>query len=158
MYIDAQNQFSSAQVFAAGGGVGTNVIDLSLDRAIGNGEPMAVVFAITTDAVVDTGDEDYTFDVEVAAAADQSTGVEQLMGRRIFEHTPTSPAQDSALLVVGFRVIIPLPPIALSEAEQFLGIRVTTVGTGDSVACDAWLTPMSMIDATVDYADGYNIT
>jgi hypothetical protein len=158
MYIDSQLQFSSAQVFAAGGGVGTNVIDLSLDRSIGNGEPMAVVFAVTTDAVVNTGDEDYTFDVEYAAAADQSTGVEQLIGRRVFETTPTSPAQDSTLLVVGFRIVIPIPPTALSESEQFLGIRVTTVGTGDSVACDAWLTPMSMIDATNDYASGFDIT
>ena len=150
MYIDAQNQFSSAQTFAAGGGVGTNVIDLSLDRSIGNGEPMSVVFAVTTAAVVNTGDEDYTFDVEYAAAADQSTGVEQLVGRRLFQHTPTSPTQDSALLVVGFRIIIPIPPTALSESEGFLGIRVTTVGTGDSIGCDAWLTPSSMVDDTND--------
>ena len=158
MYIDEQLQFSSAQVFAAGGGVGTNVIDLSVDRSIGNGEPMAVVFAVTTAAVVNTGDEDYRFDVEYAANADQTTGVEQLIGRRVFEGTPTSPAQDSDLLVVGFRIVIPIPPTALSESEQFLGIRVTTLGTGDSIACDAWLTPMSMIDATNDYADGYAIT
>jgi hypothetical protein len=157
MYIDAELQFSDAQVFAAGGGVGTNVIDLSLDRSIGNGEPMAVVFAVTTDAIVNTGDEDYQFDVEYASNAAQSTG-RQLVGRRVFEVSPAAPAQDSTLLVVGFRVIIPVPPTALSESEQFLGIRVTTLGTGDSIACDAWLTPMSMIDATNDYAGGFLIT
>jgi hypothetical protein len=157
MYIDAQNQFSSAQTFAAGGGVGTNVIDLSLDRSIGNGEPMAVVFAVTTAAVVNTGDEDYQFDVEYASNAAQSTG-RQLVGRRVFESTPTAPAQDSDLLIVGFRIIIPIPPTALSESEQFLGIRVVTLGTGDSIDCDAWLTPMSMIDAPNDYASGYLIT
>lgn len=158
MYIDAELQFSSAQTFAAGGGVGTNVIDLSLNRSIGNGEPMAVVFAVTTAAVVNTGDEDYQFDVEYAAAADQTAGVEQLIGRRVFEGTPTSPAQDSDLLVVGFRIIIPIPPTILAESDQFLGIRVTTLGTGDSIGVDAWLTAMSMIDATNDYASGYTIT
>ena len=157
MYIDAENQFSDAQTFAAGGGVGTNVIDLSLDRSIGNGEPMAVVFAVTTAAVVNTGDEDYQFDVEYASNAAQSTG-RQLVGRRVFEGTPGAPAQDSDLLVVGFRIIVPIPPTALSESEQFLGIRVTTLGTGDSIGVSAWLTPMSMIDATNDYASGYLIT
>ena len=157
MYIDAENQFSDAQTFAAGGGVGTNVIDLSLDRSIGNGEPMAVVFAVTTAAVVNTGDEDYQFDVEYASNAAQTTGV-QLIGRRVFESTPTAPAQDSDLLIVGFRIIVPIPPTALSESEQFLGIRVVTLGTGDSIDVDAWLTPMSMIDATNDYADGFLIT
>ena len=79
-------------------------------------------------------------------------------GRRVFESTPTSPAQDSALLVAGFRIVIPIPPTALSESEQFLGIRVTTVGTGDSIGCDAWLTPMSMIDADNTYGIGYTIS
>ena len=124
MYIDTQLQFSSAQVFAAGGGVGTNVIDLSLNRSIGNGEPMAVVFAVTTAAVVNTGDEDYQFDLEYATNAAQSTG-RQLVGRRIFESgTPTAPAQDADLLVAGFSFVIPLPPTSTDEDGQFLGARV----------------------------------
>lgn len=158
MILDGLLQFSSGQVFAAGGGVGDNVIDLTTERSIGSGEPMAVVFVVTTAAVVNTGDEDYQFDVEYTAAADQSTGVEQLIGRRIFEGSPTSPTQDSDLLVVGFRIVIPIPPMALSEVEQFIGIRVTTLGTGDSIACDAWLTPMSMIDATADHASGFTVS
>jgi hypothetical protein len=39
MYIDAQNLFSDAQAVTADA-VGTNVIDLTIDRSIGNGEPM----------------------------------------------------------------------------------------------------------------------
>lgn len=157
MYIDAENQFSDAQAVTTDA-VGTNVIDLSLNRSIGNGEPMAVVFAITTDADQTTGDEDYTFQVEYATNAAQSTG-RQLIGERRFESgTPTAPAQDADLLVIGFRVIIPIPPTTLGESAQFLGIRYDTTGTTPIIGVSAWLTPMSMIDATNDYADGFLIT
>lgn len=157
MYIDAELQFSDAQAVTTDA-VGTNVIDLSLDRSIGNGEPMAVVFAITTDADQTTGDEDYTFQVEYASNAAQSTG-RQLIGERRFESgTPTAPAQDADLLVVGFRVIIPIPPTTLAESEQFLGIRYDTTGTTPIIGVSAWLTPMSMIDATNDYTGGFLIT
>ena len=60
MILDSQLQFSSDQAFT-GPAVGANKIDLGVDRSIGNGEPMAVVFVITVAAVVNTGDEDYTF-------------------------------------------------------------------------------------------------
>lgn len=157
MYIDAENQFSDAQAVTVDA-VGTNVIDLSVNRSIGNGEPMAVVFAITTDADQTTGDEDYTFEVEYATDAAQSTG-RQLIGRRVFESgTPTAPAQDADLLVIGFRVVIPIPPTTLDESAQFLGIRYDTTGTTPIIGVTAWLTPMSMIDATNDYADGFLIT
>lgn len=157
MYIDAENQFSDEQAVTTDA-VGTNVIDLSLNRSVGNGEPMAVVFAITTAADQGAGDEDYTFDVEYATDAGQTTG-RQLIGRRVFESgTPTAPAQDADLLVVGFRFVIPIPPVTLDESAQFLGIRYDTLGVTPIVGVTAWLTPMSMIDATVNYADGFDIT
>ena len=157
MYIDSQTQLSDAQAVTASD-IGDNVIDLSVDRSIGNGEPMAVVFAVTVDADQTTGDEDYTFQVEYSSDAAQTTG-RQLMGQRIYESgTPGAPAQDADLLVVGYRVIIPIPPTTLDESEQFLGIRYVTAGTSPSITCDAFLIPMSMIDATDDYANGYLIT
>ena len=158
MYIDSQLLFSDSQALTTTGAVGTNVIDLSVDRSIGNGEPMAVVFTVDVAADQASGDEDYTFDVEYASNAAQSAG-RQLIGRRVFESgTPTAPAQDADLLVVGFRVIIPIPPTALSESEQFLGVRYVLAGTTPLITCSAFLTPMSMIDATNDYADGFDIT
>ena len=157
MYIDSQTQFSDSQAVTATA-VGTNVIDLSVNRSIGNGEPMAVVIAVVVDADQTTGDEDYTFQVEYATNAGQSTG-RQLVGERIYESgTPTAPAQDADLLVIGYRVIIPIPPTTLDESAQFLGIRYVTSGTTPTITCDAFLVPMSMIDATNDYADGYAIT
>lgn len=157
MFLDAQLQFSDSQAVTTDA-VGTNVIDLSVDRSIGNGEPMAVLFTVEVAADQTSGDEDYTFDVEYASNAAQSTG-RQLIGRRVFESgTPTAPAQDADLLVAGFSIVIPIPPTKLSESERYLGIRYDTTGTSPIITMSAHLVPLSFIDATNDYADGFAIT
>lgn len=157
MYIDAFNQFSDSQAVTTTA-VGTNVIDLSVDRSIGNGEAIAAVFIVDVAADQGAGDESYTFDVEYSSDAAQSTDV-QLMGRRVFEAgTPTAPAQDADLLVPGFKVIIPIPPTKLTESARFIGIRYVTSGVTPIITCTAMLMPMSMIDATNDYVDGFLIT
>lgn len=157
MILDGQLEFSDGQALTATA-VGTNVIDLSVDRSIGNGEPMAVVVTIDVAADQTTGDEDYTFEVEYASDAAQTTG-RQLVGRRVYESgTPTAPAQDADLLVVGYKVIIPIPPTDLSESERYIGVRYTLAGTSPSVTVSAYLQPQNMIDATNDYATGYSIS
>lgn len=157
MYLDKQLTFSDAQAITADA-VGTNVIDLSADRSIGNGEPMAVVFVVDVAADQTTGDEDYTFEVEFATDAAQTTG-RQLMGRRVFESgTPAAGLQDADLLVAGFMFAIPVPPTALSESERYLGIRYDVAGTSPTITCTAFLQPMSMIDSSkVSFANGYTI-
>lgn len=157
MFLDGQLQFSDSQAVTADA-VGTNVIDLSVDRSIGNGEPVAVVFVVEVDADQTTGDEDYTFEAEYASNAAQTTG-RKLMGRRVFESgAPAAPAQDASLLVEGFRVVIPIPPTVLSESEIFLGVRYDVAGTSPSVTVSAFLQPMSMIDAPNDYASGFTVS
>ena len=157
MILDEQNLLSDAQALTATA-VGTNTIDLSVDRSMGNGEPLAVVFVVDVAADQTTGDEDYTFDVEYASAADQSAG-QQSVGRRLFESgTPTAPAQDADLLVAGFKFAVPIPPTALSESERYLGVRYTLAGTTPTVTVTAFVQPMSMIDSSVDYANSYTIT
>lgn len=157
MIIDAQGLFSDAQAVTADA-VGTNVIDLSVDRSIGIGEPMGVVFCVDVAADQTTGDEDYTFDVEYASNAAQSTG-RQLIGRRVFESgTPTAPAQDADLLVSGFKFVIPIPPTELSESERYLGIRYDVTGTTPTITCTAFLMPLSMIQGNVSYPDGITIS
>jgi hypothetical protein len=156
MFIDAQSEFSSSQAVTTTA-VGTNVIDLSQDRSIGNGEAMAVAFFVEVAADQGAGDESYTFQVEYASNAAQSTG-RQLIGSRVFEAgTPTAPAQDADLLVPGFVVIIPIPPTKLSESEQFIGIRYVTSGVTPIITCSAALMPMSDIDQTNDYVNNYVI-
>jgi hypothetical protein len=156
MYIDSLLELSDAQALTATA-TGTNVIDLSVARGVGNGEPVAVVFSVSVAADQTTGDEDYTFDVEYATAADQSTGA-QLMGRRIFESgTPTAPAQDADLLVAGFVFAIPLPPTTETEDGQYLGVRYTLAGTSPSVTVNAWVAPLKDVSQYISYADNVTI-
>lgn len=157
MMFDAQNLFSDAQAVTTDA-VGTNVIDLSADRSIGSGEPMGVVFTVDVAADQTTGDETYVFDVEYASNAAQSTG-RQLIGRRSFQSgTPTAPNQDADLLVAGFKFVIPIPAVNLSESERYLGIRYDTGGTTPTITCTAFLAPLSMYQSDVQYADALTIT
>ena len=158
MYIDAQNLFSDAQAVTADA-VGTNVIDLTIDRSIGNGEPMGVVFVVDVAADQTTGDEDYTFHVEYASDAAQTTA-RKLIGYRTFESgTPTAPAQDADLLVAGFKFVIPIPPTSLSESERYLGIRYDVTGTTPTITCTAYVAPLSMIDSSqVSFANNSTIS
>lgn len=158
MILDAQHEFSSSQAVTADA-VGTNVLDLSQDRSIGNGNPMCVVFQVEVAADQGTGDEDYTFDVEYASNAAQSTG-RKLIGRAVFESgTPTAPAQDADLLVAGYQFAIPIPPTTLAVSEQFLGIRYDVTGTTPSITCSAYLMPMNMVDiSNVFYPKNYTIS
>lgn len=158
MILDAQHEFSSSQAVTADA-VGTNVLDLSQDRSIGNGNPMCVVFQVEVAADQTTGDEDYTFDVEYASNAAQTTG-RKLIGRAVFESgTPTAPAQDADLLVAGYQFAIPIPPTTLSVSEQFLGIRYDVTGTTPTITCSAYLMPMNMVDiSTVFYPKNYTIS
>jgi hypothetical protein len=155
--IDFDLLLSDAQAVTADA-VGTNVIDLTTARSIGTGEPMAVVFVVNVDADQTTGDEDYTFDVEFATNAAQSTG-RQLIGRRIFESgTPTAPAQNADLLVAGYQFYIPLPPVTAAEDERYIGIRYDVAGTTPTITCTAYITPLSMVDsAKTAYPNGYTI-
>jgi hypothetical protein len=156
MFLDASLQFSASQAVTADA-VGTNVLDLSLNRSIGNGEPMAVMFVVEVDADQTSGDEDYTFDVEYATNAAQTTG-RQLIGRRVFESgTPTAPAQDADLLVAGFKFFVPIPPTALDESAQYLGIRYDVAGNSPTITCSAYLVPQSFIDASNTYASGFSV-
>ena len=157
MIIDAQTQFSDSQAVTADA-VGTNVIDLGADISLGNGEPMAVLFTVEVAADQTTGDEDYTFDVEYASDAAQTTA-RKLIGRRVFESgTPTAPAEDADLLVAGFQFAIPIPPTKLSESERYLGIRYDVTGTTPTITCSAVLVPMSFIGEANMYPKGYTIS
>lgn len=157
MYVDNELVLSNAQTLTVGAAVATNVIDLGVARSIGNGEPMAVVFVIDSDAVQTGGDEDYTFTVEYSSVAAQTSGY-VTMGQRLFESgTPAAPAQNADLLVAGYRFAIPIPPTGAGDDERYLGVRYTLVGAASDVDVTTFVTPMSMIDATVDYADGFAI-
>ncbi len=157
MMFDAQHLFSDAQALSATA-VGTNVVDLGTDRSIGTGEALCVVFCVDVAADQGTGDETYTFEVEYASNAAQTTG-RQLVGRRVFQAgTPTAPNQDADLLVAGFRFSIVIPPTRLSESERYIGVRYTLAGTTPTITVTSFLQPVSMMDTQDQYPDGFTIT
>ena len=156
MILDAQNTFSDAQALTATA-LSTNVFDLSVDRSIGNGTPMGILFVVDTNADQGTGDEDYTFAIETASDSTIATARQEL-GRRIFESgTPTAPAQNADLLVAGFQFVLPIPPAALTETERYLAVRYTLAGTSPIITVSAYLTPLDQIDNRATYASGYTI-
>ncbi len=158
MFLDKQLQFSDSQALTATA-LSTNVIDLSVARSIGTGEPVAVVISVEVAADQTTGDEDYTFDVEFASDPGITTA-RKLIGRRIYESgTPTAPAEDADLLVAGYNIVIPLPPVSAASDERYIAVRYTLAGTTPTITVSAHLQPLSMVDVPkVSYADGYSIT
>jgi hypothetical protein len=158
MIIDKFEQFSASQALTATA-VATNVKDLLTDRAIGNGEPMCVMFNVEVAADQTTGDEDYTFDVEYASDAAQTTG-RKLIGRRVFESgTPAAPFMDADLLVAGYQFVIDIPQTGLAESERYLGVRYTLAGTTPTITVSAYLMPSKMVSvAQPSYPKGYSFT
>lgn len=157
MYVESQALISDAQALTATA-VGTNAIDLSVAQSIGNGEPLAMLFVVDVAADQTSSDEDYTIELEYSSTADQSAGY-VTMGRRLYESgTPAAPAQNADLLVAGYQFAIPMPPTGAGDDERYVGVRYTLAGTSPTMTITAYLTPMSMIDAYVTYADGFNIT
>lgn len=142
MNLDSQLQFSDAQALTATA-VSTNVVDLSEDRDIGKGEPMAVVVSVGVAADFTTGDETYQFAIQT----DDNEGFA----------SPTVVTQTAAIngdeLAAGALVVIPLG----YTNEQYLRVNNILAGTTPSVTIDAYLQPMSMIDGVTDYASGYTV-
>jgi hypothetical protein len=156
MYIDKFLKVSDSQALTATA-VATNVIDLTVARGIGNGEPVAFVFSVTVAADQTSGDEDYTIDVEYSTDAGQTAG-RQIIGRRIFESgTPDAPAQNADLLVSGFVFAIPLPPTTAGESARYIGVRYTLAGTSPSMTIDAYLAPLKDVGQYVAYADNVTV-
>lgn len=141
MILDSTLQFSNAQALTATAD-STNVIDLSNDRDIGIGEPMALVVTVGVAADFTTTDETYQFQLETDdnAAMTSSTIIGDV-------------TVAAANLTAGDKVVIPLG----HSNERYLQVVYTLGGTTPSITVDAYLQPLSMIDGYVTYASGYSV-
>ena len=142
MILDSLLKFSDAQALTATAD-STNVIDLSNDRDIGKGEPMALVVTVGVAADFTTGDETYQFQLET----DDNAAFSSAIG---FGDVTLAAAK----LASGDKVVIPLG----KTNERDLQARYVLSGTSPSVTVDAYLQPLSMVDASDTYASGYSIT
>lgn len=156
-YIDEYLELSDSQALTATA-LSTNVIDLGLTRAIGNGEAMVVVFTVEVAADQTSADEDYTFALEVASNA-TITANRQEIGQLVFESgTPTAPALNADLLVAGFQFAIAVPPSAISIGNRYLAARYTLAGTTPTITVSADLRPAYDVSIPVTYASGFTVS
>ena len=142
MILDSLLKFSDAQALTATA-VSTNVIDLSVDRDMGIGEPMALVATIGVAADFTTGDETYQFILQ--------TSVDEAFTSPVT--VVSSGAINGDELTAGKSVVLPMG----FDNLQYLRVSYTLAGTTPAATVDASLQPLRMIDGTRDYANGYTI-
>lgn len=121
MIVDAQNNFSSAQVVTASA-VSTNTIDLGQARDIGTGATLYAVITVDSN-VTASGAGTVTFQVISSAAA--NLGSPTILGQ--------TDAIGKAELPAGRRpIVIEVPSTVLAAqpiGQRYLGLQYT-VGTG----------------------------
>jgi hypothetical protein len=138
MFVDSQLMFSDAQALTTTA-VSTNIIDLSTDRNIGKGEPMAIVLTFG----VNSGGTSPTLQVVLQTDNDVAFG------------SLTTIASSAVVLdaVAGDSIVLPIG----YTNERYLRLSYVTGGTTPTATVDAYLQPMSMIDGKDDLPNGYTI-
>ena len=117
-----------------------------LDVAIG--ETLALVFQVDVAADYTTGDETYAFEVRTATNANGTTGAVTLS---------KSAALAGNTLPVGKRIVLPIPPQAISATATHLAGFVDVTGTTPTITVTAFVLPLSMVQGDVYYASGYTV-
>jgi len=140
MYIDAQQQYSVAQVVTATA-VSTNAIDHSQDRNFGIGEPMVIVITVGS-AAVTAG----TLTIQLQSDTTSAFGAPVTVA--------TSPAIQQTTLVAGYKYVLPVPPDLLTQRWSRLNYVIVTITT---VTLTAELQPASMVQNEVYYPAGVTI-
>ena len=140
MYIDAELELSNAQALTATA-ISTNVAPFN--ESMGIGEPLGVVFTVDVAADFTTGDETYSFAIETDSVVALSSAT-----------IVSTKAVLAATLVAGYKFVM---PIDHTDMEGFIGVRYTLAGTTPTLTVTANILSLNMIDATVDYADGFTI-
>ena len=149
MFIDAQQQFSSAQALTATA-ASTNVLDLgpitpNTQRRIGTGEAMSVMLCVSTAADSTTGDETYA--VTLQTDADEAFGSAATVAQW------TIPASQ---LTAGATIGLGVPKGV--AVERYIRLNYTLGGTSPSVTLSAYLQPSDLVQAYYSYADNSTIT
>lgn len=145
--VDAQQMFSNAQSMAASA-ASTNIVDLGEERRIGTGEPMALVYTVTT--ALDGANADETYSAQLQSDSTDAFGSPASVGGAV------ALTRGSA---AGTKFILVIPPG--TATERFLRVNYTIGGTTPSGNVTAELKPLSMVDtsgASVFYADAITIS
>lgn len=143
MYIDRHLLLSNSQVLTATGN-STDWVDFSVStpfRNIGQGNPLAILFAFPADADASSGNETYQFQVIQSANQDMSAF------DVLIQTDPTYISRT--VLVRGFSLVLPIPPGMVNK--RYLGARYVLGGTTPQLTVTAAVCPLSMIDQLTHY-------
>lgn len=134
MILDERTEFCDADTLTTTTGTNNegDVIDSTVARDLGNGQPVYVVFQVTT-AVTSAGAATVAFQI----ASDSVTTLDTAGTQTIHF---TSRAVPKAELVAGFTMVVPLP-LEDPDYERYLGVQAV-VGTAalTAGAINAFLT------------------
>ncbi len=153
MILDNLTRLVAAQSFSSSGAVTTNSLPLKVaGRDIGAGEPLAMVFTVTTAAAV-AGTETYLFRAQTATNADGTTGAVIIATTPTYTVASGVFANRNDILAAGTVVVLPLPPnsIATITATHLAGFVV--VGSSGTISCNVDIIPLSHVEeSTKKYA------
>lgn len=134
MILDERTEFCDADTLTTTTGTNNegDIIDLSVARDIGNGQPVYVVFQVDT-AVTSAGAATVAFQIVSDGTSTIATD-----GTQTIHYT--SRAVPKAELVAGFTMVVPLP-LEDPDYERYLGVQAV-VGTAalTAGAINAFLT------------------
>ena len=155
MILDNLTRLVAAQAFSSSGAVTTNSLPLKLaGREIGAGEPLAMVFTVTTAAAI-AGTETYLFRAQTATNADGTTGAVIVATTPTYTVSSATFANRNDVLGVGTIVVLPIPPgsIATITATHLAGFVV--VGSSGTISCNVDIIPLSHVEeSTKKYLSG----
>lgn len=140
MITDAQLLFSDAQALTASA-ASTNYVDLTKDRDIGVGRPLAVVITVDVAADYTTGNETYAVAVQTDDNSSFSSATDLV--------SYTFVAADRA---AGAKIVIPFP----HTNERYIRLYYTLGGTTPTVTLTASL--VENAEEIRTYASGYSIS
>ena len=141
--IDVENEFSDSQALTATA-VSTNVIDLSLDRDVGRGKPLAAM--ITVEVAADTANADETYEFQIQTDDNSGFASATTLTTIVIAGADLSAGSVHAL------------PLSLFN-EQYLRLNYVLGGTTPSVTVSASLQPMDAIPTNaVFYPSGFTVS
>jgi len=145
MILDFLAQLGDAQAITSADAYTTNAYDMgnTTPKRHLDGEPMCIMFVVTTAAGADGGSFTDTCDFMAVESANSNLSSHAVMQQRRI---------PAAQLVAGAIVVVNIPPGR--PTARYIGGRIE-LGADDTVSVDSYIVPLSHVQAFLAYAKGY---
>ena len=141
--IDKLTRLATAQAFTSSGAVSTDSYPLGVaGRDIAIGETLAMVFTVTTAALV-AASETYLFRVQSATNADGTTGGVILISTGTYTVSGSTTPSAYGAFPAGTQVIVPIAPGSIPATATHLAGFVV-LGASGGISCTIDLMPLRL--------------